>query len=290
MLNKNLLVFTLTALCGTSAYAGEDGLWGSNSLSDKPRHQSSPNGVVQPFTAHPSEAMSTIDSRPGYLSRAIHDNESSFGQLSQGGDIDVDNDIWREDRTVYRSSAPRRHDEMDGRMDSVSASPRHSHFTAYGDDLAALRGLQLELALNHLHHLNQSQIGLAKMAETRATTPAVLNLAHQIRADHEKMEKKVEELADRRDVRLESFQLSTYEQVVQNRLESLDGEEFETAFLRVIDRSHDMQAADLEMIRDDVNDQELSALVGEALPSMHAHQRGTDVNVRASTEEGDIGE
>lgn len=289
MVNKNFLVFTLTALCGTAAFAQGDGLWGSNSFSDKPRHGSSPGGIVQPFSAHPSEAMSTIDSRPGYLSRALHEKGPVFGQLSQGGDIDVDNEVWSEDRTVYRSSAPERADEMEGGHATMAAS-RHSHFTAYGDDIAALKGLQLELALNHLHHLNQSQIGLAKMAESRATTPAVLNLAHQIRADHERMEMRVEELAERRDVRLEGFQLSTYEQVVKNRLESLDGEEFETAFLRVIDRSHDMHAADLEMIRDDVADQELTAIVDEALPSMHAHQTGTDIKARASTEEGDIGE
>ena len=289
MVNKNFLVFTLTALCGTTAFAQGDGLWGSNSFSDKPRHGSSPGGIVQPFSAHPSEAMSTIDSRPGYLSRALRERGPVFGQLSQGGDIDVDNEVWSEDRTVYRSAAPERADEMEGGHAAMAAS-RHSHFTAYGDDISALKGLQLELALNHLHHLNQNQISLAKMAESRATTPAVLNLAHQIRADHEKMETKVEELAERRDVRLEGFQLSTYEQVVKNRLESLDGEEFETAFLRVIDRSHDMHAADLEMIRDDVADQELAAIVDEALPSMHAHQTGTNIKARASTEEGDIGE
>lgn len=287
MMNKKNGLILAATLLGTAALAHGNKhamSWGSNSFSGEPRHASSPMAVVEPFTGFPESSMSTIDDRPGYLSKALTGNYRG-GKLATG-DIDVDNDVWAEDRTVNRSAAPRplRAD------DHMAYGARHSHFTMYGDDLAALKGIQLDLALNHLHHLNQSQIGLAKMAESKAKTPSVLNLAHQIRADHERMEAKVEDLAAKRDVKLESFQLATYELVVKDRLESLAAPEFETAFLRVIDRNHDMAASDLRMIRDDVADEEVVTLVEEELPAIHAHKAASQIKARASTDEGDFGE
>ena len=153
-----------------------------------------------------------------------------------------------------------------------------------------LKGLQLELALNQMHHMNQSEIGLAKMAESKAKTPSVLNFAHQLRAEHEAMEKKVEALAGARNVSLERFELNTYEKVVKNRLNRLTAPDFETAFLRVTDRNHDMAEADLRLIRDDVNDERVTALVDESLPIIHAHKDMSVYKGRAGVEEGDLGE
>jgi len=187
---------------------------------------------------------------------------------------------WREDRTGYRSGAP---------VDYSDENQAYGGF-AYGDDLDSLKGLQLELALNKMHHMNQAEIALAKMAENKAKTASVLNLAHQIRADHEKMERKVVTIADDRNVDLERFRLSTHEEVVNKRLKSLNAPEFETAFLRVIERNHDMTAADLRLIRDDLNDRQITQLIDESLPMMNSHKEGSLQNGRAMLEDGELGE
>ncbi len=159
------------------------------------------------------------------------------------------------DATVFRSAAPE--------SESVD-------FVYYGED-PALRGLQLAVALNRLHHFNRMEIELAKQAESRAKSPKVLNLAHQMRADHELMEKKVLALAKRRDIHLDGFQLATYERTVKNRMGKLNSPEFETAFLRVIERTHDETANELLLVRNGLNDTEVLALINEELPLMAAH-------------------
>ncbi len=276
MKNKKITVLTTAAaLCiSLGAYAGgtkkQSANWGSNSLSDESRGSDSPP-MVKSKNAAIEGPMDTVDSTPGMLSGS-------------------NNDKWNEDRTVYRSGAPKRKGYgSDMNASGEDSSHRYNQF-AYGDDLGALKGMQLSLALNQLHHMNQSQIGLAKMAESKAKSESVLNLAHQIRADYEKMEKKVEEIANARNIDLESFQLNTYEKVVRSRLNKLKAAEFETAFLRVIDRNHDMAMADLRLMRDGVTDTRVISLIDEATPIMSAHKESNVLKGRASMDEGDLGE
>lgn len=272
--NKKLLAISTAALCiSLGAHAGNRNQhtmnWGSNSLSDEPRSAEAPPMVVSKNAAVEGP-MSTVDDRPGKISDEAMRKERMRQSRAE----------WREDRTVYRSGAP----------ENASASSHRYDQFAYGDDIAALDGLQLELALNQMHHMNQSEIGLAKMAESKAKTPSVLNFAHQLRAEHELMEKKVQALADARDVKLERYELNTFEKVVKNRLNRLSGQDFETAFLRVTDRNHDMAAADLRLMRNDISDERVSMLIDESLPVIEAHKASGHYNGRAMMDEGDLGE
>lgn len=275
MSNKKIIFTgTLAALCiSLGAQAGDThakkSTW-HNNFSEERRSAGAPAPVIYENAAVEGP-MNTVDTRPGFLQRERDLDRSRMRQSRAE---------WREDRTVYRSGAP----------SYSSASSEHSHFTMYGDDLSSLRGLELEMALNHLHHMNQRQIEMAKMAETKAKTPSVLNLAHQIRADHERLDTRVNQIADDRSVDLESFELNTYEKVLRNRLRDLSAPEFETAFLRVIDRGHEVAAADLRMIRDEVNDEQLNLLIRDAIPAMQAHKQGSSFRGRAGLEDGDLGE
>jgi predicted outer membrane protein len=282
--NKKIWAVTATAALCLSLTAAAGGKhskstsW-SNSLSDEPRSADAPPPVVEDNIADPWDtAMYTVDTTPGVLSAAGQRKERA--QISRN-----QREGFEEDRTVYRSGAPA-HTKHTG----ASNLPNAYHGFAYGDDIAVLKGLQLELALNQMHHMNQSEIGLAKMAESKAKTPSVLNLAHQIRADHEKMEKKVEELADARNVRLERYELNTYEKVVRNRLNRLSAPDFETAFLRVVDRNHDIAAANLRMIRDDLNDEQVTQVIDDALPVMYSHKENSAFDSRARIEDEELGE
>lgn len=276
MTRNNLISIAAFALCSglflPQALAKGSGIpWGSNSLSEEPRSSTSPPMVVGRQGGIPFSALDTVDSSPGFVKKWQKERIEARARAG-----------WEEEETVFRSSAP-------GGYDSFAGS-RDNRFINYGDDIAALSGIQLSLALNHLHHLNQSQIQLAKMAETKAHTPAVLTLAHQIRADHEKMEKKVSELADKRDVDLESFQLSTYEKVVRNRLRTLSGSEFERAFLKVVEKENELSTAEVEHLRFEVMDSEVDALAAELLPAIYAHQEGSVFQGKAAAEESGIGE
>lgn len=274
MSTLSLLFFAAEAGAHNS---GKDRM-GSNSLSDEPRAENAPPMVKAPPSGQPEGNMSTYDpSGNGMVKRDRFDRYS--------------NDELDADATPVRSRSA--HPRHDWTSDSPGVSSTEEHYFAfYGEDIPALRGLQLETALNRLHHINRAEIDMAKMAETQAKSADVLNLAHQIRADHEALENKVVSLANRRNISLKGFQLATYERAVRDRLSKLGGTEFETAFLRVNERGHEEAARALRMVRNDLNDTEARNLINEALPRMMAHMLtpAQQNRARARAEEGDIGE
>ena len=284
MKTKQLLTLTTTlSLVFFATEAGaQNNKWkdrvGSNSFSGQPRSADSPDIVKVPPTGMPSSAMSTVDTSGNGMAKRehfdIYSKDSAF-HPSRHARGEMRHDWTDEDRLVYRAASPNEH-----------------YFAFYGEDLPALRGLQLETALNRLHHINRKEVEMAKMAETRGKSADFLNLAHEIRADHEMLEKKVVALARRRSIPLEGFQLATFEKAVRSRLGKLSGSDFETAFLRVNERGHSEAARSLRMVRNDLTDTEVRGLINESLPRMAAHMSmpsGTNKS-RASFEGGDFGE
>ncbi len=288
-MKKQVIVLTTLTLFGAGSMAfAHNTNWkdrvGSNSLSDEPRDPDSPAEITMPPNGFPSSAMSTSVSDSGgnaFLARTNFDRaereyQRNANRRRHARHDWVDKNEVNSDEMVYRSAAPMR---------------SGAYFASYGEDLPALRGLQLEVALNRLHHLNRKEIDMAKMGESRAKTASVLTLAHQIRADHEKLENKVVALAKRRNINLESFQLSTYEQAIRDRLDNLSGAPFESAFLRVMERGHEEASTQLRMVRNDLADTEVRGLINEALPQIAAHKHNASTNkARASVDEGDLGE
>jgi predicted outer membrane protein len=299
MKTNHLLALAATlSLAGFAADAGaHDKTWrdqlGSNSLSDTPRAENSPGVVTTPPNGGVTNgAMSTEDS--GGNAMAKRDHFDTFSGESASGNMNDTNMRRSRHAEAQRDWSNRESNDEDRVVyHSASAPPSDEHFANYGEDLPALRGIQLEMALNRLHHINQKEIEMAKLAETKAKSANVLNLAHRIRADHEALEAKVKAIADKRNISLKSYQPATYEVALRDRLESLpEGREFETAFLRVNERGHDEAARDLRMVRNNLRDSEVRDLINQALPQMaaHTHLPNQSPKARASSEGGDLGE
>ena len=116
-------------------------------------------------------------------------------------------------------------------------------------------------------------------------------MAHRIRADHEALEKNVESVASDRNIKLEPFRLAEPEQVVLSRLKSLQGNDFEIAYLRVTDRGHAEAEHMLRVVRSDVSDTQARELINETIPVLNAHVDMERVNrARAHAEEEDLGD
>jgi predicted outer membrane protein len=243
-----------------------------NSLSHTKRGANSPAVVEVPPAGMPDSGVSVTDeSGNGMAKKSRFDEYSDANRRAHHGARHE----WVTDDTVTFHSA----------------APEQPYFAFYGEDIPALRGLQLETALDRVHHVNQKEIDLAKLAESRAKSENVLNLAHRIRADHEMLDRKVIALADRRGITLERFQLSTWEKAVRDRLGKLSGLEFEHAFLRVDEREHEESTRMLRMVRNDLSDTETRNLINETIPKMTAHMNMPPENkARARVEEGEIGE
>jgi predicted outer membrane protein len=276
-------ILTVTTALSLSLLAGyasaHDATWkdrvGSNSLSSAPRGADSPDMIKIPPTGYPDSSMSTTDTGGNGMAR-----RNRFDIYNNSDEVEY--------RPTHLRHAKR---EWRGEDTTTYAAPVTEHYYAiYGEDIPALRGLQLETAMNRLHHINREEIEMSKMAETRGKTPAFLNLAHQIRSDHELLEKKVTALAKRRGIRLESYQLATYEKAVRDRLNRLKGTEFETAYLRVNEQNHEEASRSLRLVRNDLTDTELRGLINESLPRMSAERMLPSNKARARAEEGDLGE
>jgi predicted outer membrane protein len=285
MNTKQILTVTTTlSLAFLSGYASaHDATWkdrvGSNSLSSAPRGADSPDMVKTPPTGYPDTSMSTVDTGGNGMAR--RDRFDIYGK-GNGEEIEF--------KSMPRHTHHAKRD-WKGEDTTTFAAPVTEHYYAvYGEDIPALRGLQLETAINRLHHINREEIELSKMAETRGKSPEFLNLAHQIRADHELLEKKVNALAKRRGLRLESYQLATYEKAVRDRLNKLKGTEFETSFLRVNEQNQVESSRSLRLVRNDLTDTEVRGLINETLPRMTAERILPSDKARARAEEGDLGE
>jgi hypothetical protein len=91
-------------------------------------------------------------------------------------------------------------------------------------------------------------------------------------------------------LRLESYQLATYEKAVRDRLNKLKGTEFETSFLRVNEQNQVESSRSLRLVRNDLTDTEVRGLINETLPRMTAERILPSDKARARAEEGDLGE
>jgi predicted outer membrane protein len=168
---------------------------------------------------------------------------------------------------------------------------REQDYLDLGNDIRGLRGIQSATTLNELQHLNKKQIDLAKLAESTAKSEAVLNMAHRIRADHEMLQKKVEAVAKKLKITLEPYRLAEPEQVIMDRLKSLQGRQFELAYMRVVDRGHRDVERTLSLVRADLVDPQVRGLMYETLPTLTAHTNMYHENrARARVEEEEIGE
>lgn len=275
MNTKKLLTLTTTlSLAFFALEAGASGSFkdriGSNSLSDEPRDADSPAMIKTPPSGYPSPGMSTTDTGGNGMVHRDHFDIYNFDDGSERHHAHAKN-VWKGEETTY-------------------APATANYYAVYGEDIPALRGLQLETALNRLHHINREEVEMAKMAETRGKSVEFLDFAHQIRADHEALEKKVVALAKSRGISLKSFELATYEKAVRDRLNKLNGTEFETAFLRVNEQSQEESVRSLRLVRNELTDTEARGLINETIPRMTANRMLPSDKARARAEEGDLGE
>lgn len=152
---------------------------------------------------------------------------------------------------------------------SAHNSPRRSAITAPG----VVRDMNREVALNELHHINQKEIALAKLAATQARSDEIRSSAARIQRDHEALETRVEELAKARQISLAKFTPATHEEVRMNALEKLSGANFDYAFAETMKDGHKLTTAELKILRARAADPEVVALIDQALPKVQSHEQ-----------------
>lgn len=130
-------------------------------------------------------------------------------------------------------------------------------------------------SLNHLHHINQKEVAISKLATEKAETQEVKDLAQTIVDDHNKADQKLQEVAKSMNVELQDFQPSTYEQVVINKMKELEGKNFEQAYLQHLDQGHTIAMNEIDKIQSDLGNQQVTSYVESLKPELKKHEERT---------------
>ena len=192
------------------------------------------------------------------------------------------------DNTTMNSSAPvvsepatknlvtKKHHKAKKKVAQVYRDHTRMHAAAPAAMMApapeAVLMMKREVVLNQLHHVNQKEINLAKLAGDRATSSDVKTAAERIQGDHRRLDAEVRDLAKRRGVTLAKFQNSDYEGVAMDKMKALSGRNFDYAYAQEMKDGHRFTAAELRVLRNRVGDPEIISLIDQTLPVITRHE------------------
>lgn len=260
-----IIAFSIGLLSLNATAANERRSLGKSDYNNRQRGADSPPEVVSPPSGSSEGAMSTVD--PNRALKAV--DESRSRKAMRKAAATPYHEWLADDELTVEQSAP-----------VTAGNP-------------ALKRLYLEKLVNKLHHMHQMDIALAKMGESKAKSTEVLNLSHQIRADHERFDKELMKMANRRDINVESFQLATHEKAVSDHLKGIkNAGQFEMAYLDVLKRGHWEAKLDFEDARDETSDTEIAEMIDRSLPAIAQHQPSNTLmnRSRAGTVEEGLGD
>lgn len=132
-----------------------------------------------------------------------------------------------------------------------------------------------EKVLNQLHHLNQKEIEMIQLAQGKSQSEQMKTANQQVLSDHQALQGRVETIAKNENIQLKKFQPATYEKAVMDRLNSLEGSQFDQAFMKAMDRDHQAAMQQLRTARSEVQDPQIRSLIDETLPKLRAHHQAS---------------
>lgn len=144
-----------------------------------------------------------------------------------------------------------------------------------GDDQSkmSMEQFQKTAALGQIHHMNQKEIQLSKMAQEKAQSKQVKDFAQHVITDHQSADRKVTDMAESQNVKLPDFQLAGYEKAISDQLDKMKGSQFDQAFLKQMDLEHKMAVQELELVRSSAKDPQITSLIDGILPTIREHQK-----------------
>jgi putative membrane protein len=137
--------------------------------------------------------------------------------------------------------------------------------------------------LSTIHADNQANIQVGTLAQQQGASPQVRDLGKKLVDDHQSLDKKVLSLAEQKGVDLirkpHSGATSGIAGIGEtlattaaiSKLKALSGVQFDQAFASTVAKSSDGTIAQLGKAKASVKDSAIEQLIGEVLPTLHAH-------------------
>lgn len=150
-------------------------------------------------------------------------------------------------------------------------SRSQSQTQGQSQNTAGWNQLQKSMALNHVHHINQKEIEMAKMGQEQAQSPRIKEYARQLESAHKALDQRAQEIAKNSNVKLQGFQPATYEKATMDQLKRLQGSEFDQAYMQLMVQGHRQAMQDLQDMNKNVQDQQISQFIKSSLNDVNGH-------------------
>jgi putative membrane protein len=116
----------------------------------------------------------------------------------------------------------------------------------------------------------KAEVALGRLAQSNAASPRVRAFGERMVTDHSQANAALEEIARRQHLDLPAG-LDASDRETEQRLRSLRGEAFDTAYMRDMVDDHKNDIADFEREAQNGQDRELRAFAQKYLPVLHQH-------------------
>jgi putative membrane protein len=144
----------------------------------------------------------------------------------------------------------------------------------------AMDQVRIEKFLSDLHHTNQLEIQMGKIAKEHGASDSVRSFGEQLIKDHAEADEKVERLAEQKKMALIEprpglvARLSaSNENSLMSELIKEKGRFFDQDFAKAIANDHARELSKLKSARESLHQPDVQALISDLLPTMVRHLR-----------------
>lgn len=127
-----------------------------------------------------------------------------------------------------------------------------------------------EKVLSDIHATNTAEIAFGTLAKQKGRSEQVRRYGDRLAKDHTKSDKKVKDLAKKKDITLADPVMMPEHRELFARLEAASGSEFDKIFLDGMEKAHNDAARKLRNTK--VDDAEVQKFVNRLVPDLEKHE------------------
>ncbi len=139
-----------------------------------------------------------------------------------------------------------------------------------------------QLILNNIHHVNQKEIKVSKLALSKTKSPQVKQFAQMLKDDHSKNDEQLQALAKSDRIKLKDFSPTPEDKAKMDKMKKMSGTEFDKAFLAAMKKGHEKALNMLESSKAETQNPEIAAFIDKTIPTVRHHEETVVSMIQAS--------
>jgi putative membrane protein len=127
---------------------------------------------------------------------------------------------------------------------------------------------------------DMAEVRVAQLAQQKSSNPQVKQLAEKLMSDHEKNDQAVKQLAQKENVQLPTS-LNAEHQAMVDRLQKLNGAQFDRAFLHMQVRDHEKDIRQFRQEAANSQNPDIKQYAQQTLPKLEEHLHMAETTLRS---------